>query len=161
MKYLKLSIPAGIKWQGTAYQCSDRWHDGSLVRWDQGAMLPIGGWVPYLNASYSRVTIPDDMVARDAHSWFLNQDAGASGSGYYLAVATPLRLYVMDGEGDVKELTEGLTLQGSETSFLSKGYGGGKKDSGDHCLVQPANKNLGCFLLEVWAGSYVCKKNKR
>ena len=126
MKYLKLSIPAGIKWQGTAYQCSDRWHDGSLMRWDQGAMLPVGGWVSYLDASYSAVRIPDDMVARDAHSWFLNQDSGAAGAGYYLAVATPLRLYVMDGEGAIKELTEGLTLAGSETSFLNKGYGGGK-----------------------------------
>ena len=68
MKYLKLSIPSGIKWQGTALQCSDRWHDGSLMRWDQGSMLPIGGWLNYLTPGYSPVYIPDEMVVRNAHS---------------------------------------------------------------------------------------------
>jgi hypothetical protein len=126
MKYLKLSIPSGIKWQGTALQCSDRWHDGSLMRWDQGSMLPIGGWVNYLTPGYSPVYIPDSMVVRNAHSWFLNQQDGSSAAGRYMAAATPLNLYVMDSAGSITNLTDGMDLQGSETPFANKGYGGGK-----------------------------------
>ena len=126
MNYLKLSIPPGIRWQGTALQCSDRWHDGSLMRWDQGAMMPVGGWVQYLANTYAPVVIPDTMVVRNAHSWFLNQQSGDTDVGRYLAAATPLNLYVMDAGGVVTNLTANIDLQGSETPFANKGYGGGK-----------------------------------
>jgi len=126
MKYLKLSVPPGVRWHGTAYQCENRWHDSSLMRWDQGAMLPIGGWVRFLDSSDNPkpVKIPNNEVPREAHSWFLNDSA--SGAGYYLAVATPSDLYAMDGTGAVKHLTAGKTLPGEETPFLNRGYGGGK-----------------------------------
>ena len=127
MKYLKLSVPSGVKWHGTAYQCEGRWYDANLMRWDQGAMLPIGGWVQFLDSSDNPqpVKLPNDELPREAHSWFLN-DGGVAGAGYYLAVATPTDLYAMDGSGTIKHLTEGLSLPGQETDFLNKGYGGGK-----------------------------------
>jgi hypothetical protein len=96
MKYLKLSVPSGVKWHGTAYQCEGRWYDANLMRWDQGAMLPVGGWVTFLDSKPgdwddatdglfepSPVKIPDTMVPREAHSWFLNDATGANGAGYY------------------------------------------------------------------------------
>ena len=58
-------------------------------------MFPVGGWVAYLdskpvigtiNHEPQPVTLPDDMVPREAHSWFLNDASGANGAGYYLAV---------------------------------------------------------------------------
>ena len=124
MKYLKLSVPPGVRWHGTAYQCENRWRDASLMRWDQGAMLPIGGWVSFLDNSDSPspVKLPIDELPREAHSWFIND------GGYYLAVATPSDLYVMDGTGTIKHLNSdaGITLVGQETQFFNKGYGGGK-----------------------------------
>lgn len=126
MNYLKLTIPPGIRWQGTALQCSDRWHDGSLMRWDQGAMLPVGGWLQYLASTLSPVVIPDEMVVRNTHSWFLNQQSGDTDVGRYMAAATPLNLYVMNAAGVVTNLTENIDLQGAETPFANKGYGGGK-----------------------------------
>lgn len=129
MKYLKLSVPPGVRWHGTAYQCENRWRDASLMRWDQGAMLPIGGWVRFLDSQEDPqpVRIPSDAVPREAHSWFLN-DGGVSGAGYYLAVATPNDLYAMDGGGNIKHLngTAGVEFPGQETPFLNRGYGGGK-----------------------------------
>ena len=132
MQYIKLSVPAGVKWHGTAYQCENRWHDANLMRWDQGAMLPIGGWVAYLDSKPGEptynpkpVTLPSDMVAREAHSWFLNDASGSNGAGYYLGVATPVDLYAMNGLGEVKHLTEDKTLNGAETPSLNAGYGGG------------------------------------
>jgi hypothetical protein len=132
MNYLKLSVPPGVRWHGTAYQCENRWHDANLMRWDQGAMLPIGGWVAYVDTkpgdpdhNPEPITIPDEMVAREAHSWFLNDASGANGAGYYLGVATPKHLYSMSGLGDVTKLTDGLDLLGAETPVLNSGYGGG------------------------------------
>lgn len=138
MKYIKLTVPSGVKWHGTAYQCENRWHDANLMRWDQGAMFPVGGWVTFLDSKPgdwddqaqglfepSPVKIPDTMVPREAHSWFLNEATGANGAGYYLAVACPKHLYVMNGLGAVTQLTEGKSLLGAETPVLNKGYGGG------------------------------------
>ena len=127
MKYLKLAIPPGVRWHGTEYQCENRWHDVNLMRWDQGNMLPVGGWLHYLDSDSdpSPVSIPDSMVAREAHAWFLNEASGANGAGYYLAVACPTHLYVMNGLGEVQKLTDGKTLPGAETPALNKGYGGG------------------------------------
>ena len=62
MKYLKLSIPPGVRWHGTAYQCSNRWHDASLMRWDQGNMMPVGGWISYLDSNSKPVSIGTDQV---------------------------------------------------------------------------------------------------
>lgn len=127
MKYLKLSVPPGVRWHGTAYQCENRWHDASLMRWDQGAMLPIGGWVTFLDNQEDPqpVKLPDTEVPREAHSWFLND--AASGAGYYLAVATPQNLYAMDGLGQITHINSdaNVTLPGKETPSLNRGYGGG------------------------------------
>jgi len=127
MKYLKLSVPPGVRWHGTAYQCENRWRDASLMRWDQGAMLPIGGWVTFLDNQENPqpVQLPDNEVPREAHSWFLND--AASGAGYYLAVATPTNLYAMDGLGQITHINgdANVTLPGEETPSLNGGYGGG------------------------------------
>ena len=136
MKYLKLSVPPGVRWHGTAYQCENRWRDASLMRWDQGAMLPIGGWVTFLDSkpqdwdddvdgdfNPSPVQLPDTAVPREAHSWFLND--AASGAGYYLAVATPTNLYAMDGLGQITHINASVSLPGEETPSLNRGYGGG------------------------------------
>ena len=71
------------------------------------------------------VKIADEMVPREAHSWFLNDATGANGAGYFLGVATPKNLYAVSGLGEVKWLTEGQDLLGSETPQLNAGYGGG------------------------------------
>ena len=126
MKYLKMAIPPGVRWHGTAYQCSNRWHDASLMRWDQGNMMPVGGWIRYLDSNGDPVSIGTDQVPREAHSWFLNEGADGNGAGYYMAVATPNALYAMDGTGKVYNISSGLTLPGSETSSKNRGYGGGK-----------------------------------
>ena len=131
MNYLKLQVPPGVRWHGTAYQSSDRWHDANLMRWDQGAMMPVGGWVSFVDnaedpqAVNITASFGDTSVPREAHSWFLDDATGSNGAGYYLAVATATHLYVMKGFGEVTQLTAGKTLPGAETPTRNKGYGGG------------------------------------
>ena len=131
MNYLKLQIPPGVRWHGTAYQSSDRWRDANLMRWDQGAMMPVGGWVRFIDSADDpqavniTASFNDTSVPREAHSWFLDDATGADGAGYFLAVATTNHVYTMNGFGEVRQLTAGKDIAGSETPRLNKGYGGG------------------------------------
>ena len=44
MPLVPLKLPAGFYRNGTDYEGSNRWRDGSLVRWLDGSMRPVGGW---------------------------------------------------------------------------------------------------------------------
>jgi hypothetical protein len=44
MPLVPLQIPAGFFRNGTDLQGSGRWRDGSLVRWREGSLRPVGGW---------------------------------------------------------------------------------------------------------------------
>lgn len=44
MPLLTLKLPPGIRRSGTRYESRGRWYDGNLVRFLEGAKLPIGGW---------------------------------------------------------------------------------------------------------------------
>ena len=44
MPLVPLKIPAGFHGNGTDYEESGKWIDGSLVRWMDGSLRPIGGW---------------------------------------------------------------------------------------------------------------------
>jgi hypothetical protein len=41
-----LALPPGVYRNGTEYQAVGRWYDCNLMRWFEGTMRPIGGWVP-------------------------------------------------------------------------------------------------------------------
>lgn len=47
MPYIPLQLPPGVKRNGTLYQAKGRWYSADLVRWWQGSMQPIGGWVRF------------------------------------------------------------------------------------------------------------------
>ena len=44
MALVPITPPAGIVTNGTEYSNTGRWVDGNLVRFENGAMQPIGGW---------------------------------------------------------------------------------------------------------------------
>lgn len=44
MPYVDLQFPPGVWRNGTERQARGRWHDSFLVRWHEGALMPIGGW---------------------------------------------------------------------------------------------------------------------
>lgn len=44
MPLVPIEYPPGIYRNGTEYQSSGRYHDGQLVRWDDGIVKPMGGW---------------------------------------------------------------------------------------------------------------------
>ena len=62
MPLVPLAIPPGVYRNGTDYQSSGRWRDASLIRWSEGAMQPIGGWV-------TRVTVSANKKVRGSIAW--------------------------------------------------------------------------------------------
>lgn len=126
MKYLKLSIPMGVRWHGTGYQANNRWHQANMMRWDDGAMMPVGGWLPYLGVDGNQSGVGlDNGSVKNAHSWFGKTGTAADGASYYLAMATHSDVFVINGLGEYTEVKpDGLT-EGSDAPYLNRGYGGG------------------------------------
>lgn len=58
-----IDLPAGAYRNGTEYQSKGRWRDVNLVRWDEGAMRPVGGW-----SAFSSNYTPSTRI-RGALAW--------------------------------------------------------------------------------------------
>lgn len=126
MKYIRLSIPMGIRWHGTSYQADNRWHEANMMRWDDGAMLPVGGWLPHTNELGAQSSVdPQKGSVKNAHSWFGKAGTSADGASYYLAAATHSDVVIINGLGSSSDIKpDGLT-PGADAPYLNKGYGGG------------------------------------
>jgi len=61
MALVPITLPPGVYRNGTDLQSSGRWLDASLVRWTDGTMQPIGGWV-------YRAAVTDQPI-RGLYAW--------------------------------------------------------------------------------------------
>lgn len=89
-QYFPLNIPPGVVKNGTQYQSRGRWVDAHLVRWSEGIMRPIGGWVTLKDSA--GVDLALTGTPRGAHSWRADDGgiwlaAGTSGAGVTKAYA--------------------------------------------------------------------------
>jgi hypothetical protein len=146
MAFLTLALPAGVYRNGTPYQAKGRWHDANLVRFQQDAVKPIGGWQvrsdTYLFAG----------AARCALSWRDN------GRNRWIAVATSSHLYVQDESGANTDITPAGFAAGRDDAGLNLGFGGGTYGAGaygeapvDSTIYLPAT----VWSLEPWGEDLV------
>lgn len=91
---LPIKLPPGMVYKGTAYQSKGRWRLGSLVRFFQGNVQPIGGWA---QRSLTGATISGTPNA--AISWVM--DNGTA----WLAIGTTTGLYVVSSANVVYNIT--------------------------------------------------------
>lgn len=115
--WLALDIPPGLYRNGTELQAASRWRDASLVRWQEGAMQPVGGWRPRVNGS--GVSVDTDTTPRTAHAW------GDESGNRWLALGSFDALYVMDDEGATFDITPAGFTSGRLDSDANFGWGGG------------------------------------
>lgn len=83
-----LSLPPGIKRQATSQASRGTWWDANLVRWRQGQMQPIGGWLRLQD-------IQLDGAARTMLSWRDNS------SERWVAAASLSQIQVWDETGHI------------------------------------------------------------
>jgi len=92
-------IPLGIQrpgffGNGTRYQAKGRWREGNLVRFHEGAVGPIGGWVRRPTTGSAIVGVPTHAI-----TWQL-----ADGTPF-TAVGTTEGLYVIDNDDVCYDIT--------------------------------------------------------
>ena len=112
MALIPLDIPAGFYRNGTDYEQSNRWRDGSLVRWRDNSLRPIGGW-------QERKTSFSTNPVRGMHTW------EAQNGNAWLAGGSHSELVVMTGSGTLADITPTDLATGRESAVINSGYGGG------------------------------------
>jgi hypothetical protein len=121
-RYFPLNLPPGVAKNGTKYQTRGRWFDAHLVRWSEGILRPIGGWVSLKNAAGAELQATG--TPRTAHAWRAND----GGSWYAVGTvgAGVTRAYALSGFV-LTDITLAGTASGArDGTYISAGnYGQG------------------------------------
>ena len=108
---LPIEIQPGMVGAASRLGAEGRWYDGSLVRWKDGVLQPIGGW---RRQSTATLTEP----CRGEHAWIENDN-----NIPYAAFGSVDKLHVYSG-GDVTDVTPSdLSTGRRHTSFAGGAYG--------------------------------------
>jgi len=121
MPILPLNLPPGMFRNGTPYTRKGRWEDGSLVRWHDGSLRPIGGWQRRTdNSSFVLSPLsgtPSTEVVRDIFAWrSLAQSAN-------FLFGSNTSLYHLDNVGTVTDVTPAGAQTSGKDSVVQAGYG--------------------------------------
>jgi hypothetical protein len=110
MALIPLKIPPGVYRNGTEYQSAGRWYDANLVRWYENTLRPIGGW-------RKKSTTALTGKCRGILTWKTNSGAR------YIAAGTQSKLYAMDENNVIKEITPTGIASGRADAVSGTGYG--------------------------------------
>lgn len=121
-KLVGLNLPAGVYANGTLYQAKGRWARSHLVRWHEGTLRPVGGWVLQTDSSGAQIQGSGKPRASLA---FKKNDASAwlgmgTQTNLYAFSATALTLTDITPAGLVAGRQDGAQLGGG----LGYGLGG-------------------------------------
>lgn len=108
--YIPIKLPPGIYRNGTEYQSAGRWYDANLVRWYENTLRPINGW---RKRSESQMT----GLCRGIITWRDNS------ANRWTAAGTHSKLYAMDDEGTLKDITPSGFTPGAASALSTTGYG--------------------------------------
>lgn len=118
MALLPIFVPPGVRRAGTEYLSQGRWYDSNLMRWYEGAMMPVGGWAEVTGTS-SITTTPNCIV-----SWRANNGA------IWTAIGTESKIYAYNG-GTLTDITPVASFTaGTPGSTGSSPYGAGNYGTG-------------------------------
>lgn len=112
MPLVPLKLPAGFYRNGTEFEASNRWRDGSLVRWLDGSLKPVGGWT-------TRKAAFANNPVRGMHSWQSNDGTA------WVAGGSHDQLIAMTGAGICYDITPDDLAAGREDAAVNTGYGFG------------------------------------
>jgi hypothetical protein len=93
-KLLPLQIPAGLFSNGTPYQAKGRWSFGNLIRFSEGRVQPIGGWLRRLTNGATIIGTPNALI-----SW--TTAAGVP----WMVLGTTEALYAISSSNEVIDIT--------------------------------------------------------
>lgn len=123
MPLIPLQLPPGIYRNGTDLQAANRWRDASLVRWVDGTMQPVGGWL-------TRSTMTDKPL-RGATAW-----RDLSGDRWY-AAGSYAGLFVGSANNAITDITPVDLVVGNADAAVNTGYGGGFYGTAAYGIARP------------------------
>ena len=126
MTLVPLDIPAGFYRNGTDLEQSGRWRDGSLVRWRDNSLRPIGGW-------QVRFALFTASPVRGMHTWESNSGTAYAAGGSYN------ELLAVTGNGTTFNITPTDLTVGRSDAEVETGYGYGFYGEGFY--GQPIQQN--------------------
>jgi hypothetical protein len=133
MPLVPIKIPPGFFRNGTDLEGAGRWRDGSLVRWKEGSLRPIGGWRDRVASAYA-------AAPRGMQVWEDNSNSR------WIAAGTYNKLYVMasgaSASGDVYDITPAGFTAGLEDAAVNTGYGGGFYGTSFYGTARPDTGNF-------------------
>lgn len=117
---IKLALPMGFARNGTPYQNAGRWINGHLVRFWEGAIRPVGGWVLATDSNGAQIQVTG--FPRGTVGWRKNDATAWIGVG---TTGTPSKLYAYSS-GVLTDITPaGLTNGNADGSQFGSGLGWG------------------------------------
>jgi len=119
MPLLPLKIPAGVSSVGTDLESSGRWLDANLVRWTNGSLRPVGGWLEKYDTSASFTATPRKM-----HAWSDNSATA------HIAIGSASELIHVDESGTAVDITPSGLTAGQDDGSVGSAFGGGNYGAG-------------------------------
>lgn len=144
MALIPIKLPAGFHANGTDLDSEGRWHDGSLVRWRDGSIRPVGGWAERYTSAYA-------APARGMVAW---EDTTAS---RWIAAGTYNKLYATTSGGTTYDITPVGFTAGYIDAQVNTGFGGGLYGSSFYGQARQGIGNYGeatTWALDTW-GQYL------
>ena len=124
MALYPIKLPPGVYRNGTQYQSAGRWWDANLVRWYEGTMRPIGGWLK------ENRNAPLTGVCRGVFSWKTNDTTK------WAMFGTNSNLYAFTG-GVATDITPTGFIAGRVDSVYGLGYGISTYGTGNYGVQRP------------------------
>lgn len=121
-RFVPLQLPPGLYHNGTPYEAKGRWFHGSLIRWHQGTMGPIGGWRAVLDATGTPIMITADVM-RSMIAWHDN------GGTNRAMVGGAQKLYAYTDQ-TLTDITPVALVTGRRDATYASGYGSGPYGGG-------------------------------
>lgn len=141
---VSIELRPGVYRNGTELQAKNRWRDCNLVRWHEGVLRPVGGWEAFVSEEWTK-------PPRGAVGW---QDNSGS---RYMALGTYEKLYIVQADGTVTDITPGTFTAGSEEAAINTGFGGGIYGRGVYGAPRDDSTEYGeatTWSLDTW-GEYL------
>ncbi|HKU64439.1 MAG TPA: hypothetical protein VJQ06_05225 [Rhizomicrobium sp.] len=129
MALFPISIPPGIKRDGTEYGSKGRFYDAFLTRWTEaGTLRPVLG-------NRLRSSNPANVVTGSARSIITWADN--SSTTVWIGIGTHSGWFIQERNGDVSDITPVGFISGYEDAAAEGGYGAGKYGDDDYGTPRP------------------------
>lgn len=147
MPIVPIQLPPGLERENTPYDSTNRWWDCNLIRWQSGAMQPVGG-------NERLTSSPLTGAVRKLHVYRDNSNAR------FVLVGTDSKLYV--DNGSYTDITPGsfvpLTTIGANGGFGTFDYG--EYDYGDaRPAPSPVFSPFAYWTFSNWGEDAICTAN--